>query len=258
MKYDFIFVVLVYRNTKDLRDFFQSLTISNSKVIVVNSYYDDTSKNEFENIANRNDADFINVPNNGYGAGNNLGCEYALENYDFKYLIISNADILILNLDVNILCQDRITAPKIITLKGKLQNPYRVIGRVFFDKIQFSGYSKDSKWKIFLVSALTKVRRVLFLALHKSGYIYGSHGSFIIIPKSILELLHPIYNEKMFLFGEEEHLAKLAQSRGVRTFYDSRISILHKEDGSTGSLGNSYPITKKSFLEYYNYWYKNN
>lgn len=257
MKYDFIFVVLVYRNTKDLEDFFSSFTIPNSKVVVVNSYYDDISKTEFESIAKNNGADFLNVPNKGYGAGNNVGCDYALKNYDFKYLIISNADIKIQMLNVDILSHDRITAPKIITLKGKSQNPYRVVGRKCFDKIQFSGYSNDRKWKIYLVSALTKIRRVIFSLFHKRGYIYGAHGAFFIIPKEILQVLHPIYNEKMFLFGEEEHLAKLAQLKNVRIYYDSRISVLHKEDGSTGTIGSSYPYTKKSFLEYYSYWYEN-
>ena len=42
--YDFVFVVLVYRNTADLHDFFAALKVANSKVVVVNSYYDDNTQ----------------------------------------------------------------------------------------------------------------------------------------------------------------------------------------------------------------------
>lgn len=48
MKYDFIFIVLVYRNTKDLKDFFDSYNLANSKVIVVNSFYDKESESDFK------------------------------------------------------------------------------------------------------------------------------------------------------------------------------------------------------------------
>lgn len=97
MIYDFIFVVLVYRNTSDLVDFFASLKLERTRVIVVNSFYDKESELQFKQIAESNHADFLSVPNKGYGAGNNRGVEYALKHYDFKYLVISNADVEIKN-----------------------------------------------------------------------------------------------------------------------------------------------------------------
>ena len=93
MTYDFIFVVLVYRNTSDLIDYFASLKLERTRVIVVNSFYDEESELKFKQIAESNHADFLSVPNNGYGTGNNRGVKYALDHYDFKYLVISNADV---------------------------------------------------------------------------------------------------------------------------------------------------------------------
>lgn len=87
MKYDFVFVVLVYRNTRDLKDFFSSLLLSAVKVIVVNSFYDKESECEFKNIAEANNADFLSVPNKRYGTGNNRGVDYALTHYDFKSIV---------------------------------------------------------------------------------------------------------------------------------------------------------------------------
>ena len=119
--FDIIFVVLVYRNTQDLKDFFAHFACENAKVIVVESYFSESCSSEFKDIAKGNNADFISVPNKGYGAGNNTGCEYALKKYDFNYLVISNADIIIQHFDMSIIEEhkDSIIAPKILNLKGK-------------------------------------------------------------------------------------------------------------------------------------------
>ena len=255
MKFDFIFVVLVYRNTSDLKDFFKSLMIKNCKVLVINSFYDEDTKNEFESIAKLNNADFINIENKGYGYGNNRGCEYALNHYDFKYLIISNADIEIKKLDVSQLTDKCITSPEITTLKNKYQNPYRPYEIKILDKIQYYGYIKDYHFLILLVSFFTKLTRIFFRLFIKKGQIYGTHGAFIIIPKHILEKTYPIYNEKMFLFAEEEHFSKKMKNNGIGIQFNPKITINHKEDGSTSSI-NTYKETKKSFIEYYSFWYK--
>lgn len=254
MIYDFVFVVLVYRNTKDLKEFFESLKISNSKVVVVNSFYDEETKTAFQSIAEQNNADFINVENKGYGYGNNRGCEYALKNYDFKYLIISNADIEIQKLDIAQLSDNQITAPEIITLKGKKQNPYRPYNIPFIDKMQYFGYNHQLKLPVFFIIAINKIARIFFRLFHLHGKIYSAHGAFIIIPNALLKRVLPIYNEKMFLFAEEEHFAKVMHKNGFDIYFDSSIVIKHKEDGSTSGL-NVFEHTRNSFLEYYKTWY---
>ena len=139
MKYDFIFIVLVYRNTKDLKDFFDSYNLANSKVIVVNSFYDKESESDFKKIAEANNADFLSVPNKGYGAGNNRGVDFALAHYDFKYLVISNADICIEKMDLSAFCgfKEGIYAPSIHTLSGKQQNPHMPFHISLIDSIKY-------------------------------------------------------------------------------------------------------------------------
>ena len=73
------------------------------RVIIVNNYYDDETKDNVFNIACNYDCDFINANNDGYGAGNNRGIELAMAKYKFKYLIVSNTDIEILSFDYKIL-----------------------------------------------------------------------------------------------------------------------------------------------------------
>ena len=51
--YDFIFIVLVYRNTDDVIEFIDSVrdTTKNSRIIIVNSYYNDNSMKKVREIA---------------------------------------------------------------------------------------------------------------------------------------------------------------------------------------------------------------
>lgn len=253
--FNFVFVVLVYRNTQDLKDFFSSLSIPNSKVVVVNSFYNDETKSEFEQIAIDNGADFLNVENKGYGYGNNRGCEFALQHYQFKYLIISNADIEIQKLSIDQLSENHITAPEIITLKNKKQNPYLPFLSKCYEKTKYFLIKRRSRLTIFCW-IFSRLIREIYLLFHKRGYVFAAHGAFFILPYNILKTLYPLYNEKMFLFVEEEHVAMLAREKGIKIYYDSSIVIKHKEDGSVSFLNNINEIQLQSFTEFYNTWFK--
>lgn len=261
MKYDFIFIVLVYRNTKDLEDFFISFKLTNSKVIVVNSFYDDESEKIFKQIAKNGNADFISVPNKGYGAGNNRGIEYALKNYDFKYIVISNADVNIININIDTLKNypEGIYAPSIRTLKGKQQNPHMPFHCKIIDKQKYKFFLKNNWKAIILFSALNRILRIFFLNIIRffnSGKIYSAHGSFIVLPKNIVEKLVPLYDENVFLFTEEENLAMNARAQGIHTYYTPQIHIQHKEDGSTSTISDKQrDITRDSYLKFYQKWY---
>lgn len=253
--YNFVFIILVYRNTRDLVDFFTSFNIPRSKIVIVNSFFDEISESEFKRIATEHNADFISVPNNGYGAGNNAGITYAIKKYNFKYLIISNADIEIIKLKITNLNKNGITAPKIITKSGKRQNPHTPFYFKYIEDLKYKYFLKRSYSRIRAISAINKICRYLFLLLYKlkiKNRIYAAHGAFIIIPHYIVASLYPIFNENMFLYAEEDHLAKRALINQIPIYYNSKIQIYHKEDGSTGMEQlNIMELTRKSFITYY-------
>lgn len=258
--YDIVFVVLVYRNTDDLKDFFISNHLSNTKTIVVNSYYDDKTEGIFSKIASDNNADFISVPNNGYGAGNNRGIEHALSKYSFKYLVISNADIMIQRLDMATMEKmgDVIIAPKIINLNNRNQNPSAPFTPHKFSlllwKFIYENDLRPLSWCMFAWSRVKKILYYLISRWHRQ--VFSAHGAFVVFPVSVLKKLVPIYNEKMFLFVEEEHLGMLALSKGIKTVYCPEIIIRHKENGSMNIASvNEFEKTKQSYLIYYNYWF---
>lgn len=263
MKYDFVFVVLVYRNTDDLKDFFANFTLPNSKVVVVNSFYDEQSESDFRNIAEENFADFISVPNKGYGTGNNRGIEYALEFYEFQYLVVSNADIIIKNLKLEIVRKygNVIIAPEIRNANGKRQNPsVPFTPSRLREHIHYWIVTKGHHRLIWSIYIWSRLNKILFYSICKwKKTIFSAHGAFIIIPKVVLERLVPLYDEKMFLFNEEEHLGRLAALNGVKTCYADDIKIYHKEDGSMKvSNVNLMEQSARSYIVYYARWIKGN
>lgn len=262
MKYDVVFVVLVFRNTKDLEEFFLNFKILKTKVIVVNSYYDQQTDNTLRFIAEGNGADYITVPNNGYGYGNNRGCEYAINHYEFDYLVISNADVVISCFDSSLLYKYKncIIAPRIQTIHRKDQNPFLPYNCDFYEKTKYYCYKKKYNSLLLLINSVSRLEREIFLKVlwptfHRRK-VYAAHGAFVIFPKSVVEKLFPIYNEKIFLFSEERHLAKLAQQNTISTVFVPEIVVVHKEDGSVSLINNIFEYLRNSFMEYYDSWYK--
>lgn len=267
-EYNLIFVVLTYRNTEDLEDFLISIkkTIEcKYKVIIVNSYFDEDSYYEFKKIAMNNDCDFINIENKGYGYGNNRGIEFAKENYLFKFLIISNPDIEIVQFPLETLkgLENSILAPTIKTLNGKNQNPYYYSKIELVEWLRYYSCIKNCRVFDYIGIIINKLYREITLRIDrlmkiKKRNIYACHGSFIIIGSKALEKLGKIFDERMFLFAEENHLARLALEKSVNIYMIPEISVIHKEDGSIG-LEENKKIAKymcQSFIIYYENWKK--
>ncbi len=259
-------MILTYRNTNDLKNFIKvtrEKLVGSYRIIVVNSYFDENSRKEFYNIATDNECDFLNIENKGYGYGNNQGIEFARKNYEFNFLIVSNPDIEIIHFPIKKLegLKDCIIAPSIKTLTGKNQNPFYYSKMELVDFLKYYSCITEKKIISYVGIVINKLYRELRLIIDrilkvKQRRIYAAHGSFVIIGSEVLAKLGKIYNEKMFLFHEENHLARLARSKNIKTYMIPEIKVLHKEDGSVGL--ESEKITKKygrdSFIIYYESW----
>lgn len=266
--YEVIFVVLTYRNVQDLPEFLKSIQDNINKkkykVIVVNSYFDEMTLHEIQNTAVSNNCDFLNVENKGYGYGNNRGIEYAIKNYSFKYLIISNPDIIIENLDLELLnkYENCIVGPLIKTLNGKNQNPYYYSQINIVEWLIYYSHIKNKKIFAYLGIAINKILRELMVLKSKiyktkAMKVYAVHGSFVIFGINTLKKLCEVYDENMFLFAEENHLARLAKSKNINTIIIPKLKVLHKEDGSTSLLASKImsQYAKESFITYYENWF---
>ena len=246
-KYNLIFVVLVYGNTNDLVEFIESTKIINgtSKIVVVNSYLDDSSMKKCNDITKEYDCDFINVENKGYGAGNNVGIEYAKTNYDFDFLVVSNPDIIIKKFDFECLklYKHNIVGPKIITSTGKNQNPFYTDKKIFASA-EYHFLKTRNKIGYYSIIAMNKCKKMLFFTKLKvskqcEAPIYAVHGSCIIFSKYAIDLLNVVFDENIFLFCEEMVLAEEMKRKGISAYYTDRIEVYHKEDGSMKFLSGS-------------------
>lgn len=261
MDYKYVVVILVYRNIDDLEECVNSIyqKMSDVKIIIVNSFYDEESFQEVKSCANNNKCDFVNTENKGYGHGNNIGISYAVNHYKFDYIIIANPDIIVRKFDDTNLEQYDVIAPKIITLSGKKQNPIWVFDNKRIEKIQYIGYKYSLNALVYLGIAINKIIREAYNIFRKTDfYVYGAHGSFIIFKYSAIKDLLDLFDENMFMYAEETLLAYKLNNAGIKVRYTQKIEILHKEDGSVKlSSLNVMDEIKKSFMYYYSHYRKN-
>lgn len=256
-KVDVVFVVLTYRNTTDIVEFIESVKRQgiDYQIVIVNSYYDDSSRDEIEVIAGRNHCDFLNIPNKGYSYGNNRGIEFANQNYEYKFLIVSNPDIIVQEFPDLSQYQEKslLIGPAITNAKGKEQNPLVPWRCKFSEKNLYAAFRKDSKIRFFVGIATNRVLREIFLLRRKGRRkVYALHGSFVIFSKKALNVLGLPYDENMFLFAEESVLALKAQKMKVPSYVMKDIKVFHKEDGSMSfEPGNTYNNLKEANIYYY-------
>lgn len=265
MYYDYVFVVLVYFNVSDVIGFIRSVaTIGyNSKIILVNSYSNEEVSNKVNQIARNNGCDFLETENKGYGFGNNIGINYALKNYEFSYLIVSNADVIVKKIGRLPSKNDKVVIGPIIRNKtGKLQNPYLASDSLLRNKIMYFGYKNNSKILLFIGRTLSRITKLLFIICSQGNktevQTFSLHGCFIIFTRAALSLLYPVFDEQIFLFSEELDLALRARELGIKMVINRKTQILHLEDGSMKYESDSYlgKIERESFLYVYKKWYK--
>lgn len=258
-------VILVYRNYNDLKECIESIinTIPDCRCIVVNAYYDEYSMEQIKSISIQNDCDFINIENKGYSYGNNVGIDYAKSHYNYKYVIISNPDILVKKF--NVTTGSDILAPLILRKDGNPQNPmiYRYSGIVTL--LEYYGLKWRIKLIVYLGIILNKIIRKWGVVKNKLFNthvypIYAAHGSFLLISREAVDVLKKVYDDNMFLFTEELVLAKKAKILNLSTMYTDEIEIFHKEDGSMklGKISVFEEIRKSNIYYYNNYVKKNN
>lgn len=259
--YTTLFVILVYRNTDDIQEMIDSINrqTSDSKVIIVNSYYDDSTRDTFCKIAESNGCDFINVPNRGYGYGNNRGIELALQRYNFDILIVANPDMVIEQFSLKRVDVQKplLICPLITAKSGKQQNPFWVIKSSFSEWLMFTGHKRNNRLLVFSGIAIHKIMREAFLIIFRSrrartSKVYAAHGSFIIFTRRLLESIKLPFDENMFLFSEEMYLARRLRAKNINAYLTKDVRIFHKEDGSMNlSKIDESSESTKSYMYYY-------
>lgn len=261
IKYHLIFVLVVYKNTDDLINFLgQTKKIKyNFKVIIVNNFFSLEVNTKIEEIAKTYDCDYININNLGYGHGNNRGIEYANQNYKYNFLIVSNTDVDIIEFDISNLSSNSksVYGPLIKTSSNKNQNPYWVYNNKMLEYLIYKGYYKRNKFYLYFGIGINKILRELFILYlnltRKQRYkVFSLHGSFVIFTRKSLEIIGLPYDEEMFLFAEEAHLAHVLKRNNIKSYIIKNAKIIHLEDGTIGDSDISIKdLARNSVITYY-------
>lgn len=259
--YEFIFVVVIYRNADDLIDFIENVKNRDLmyRIVIVNSFHNEDTKKRVNNIALENDCDFINVENKGYGYGNNVGIKFASMYYNYKYIVVSNPDVLIRKFDKSVIYEfsNSLIAPIIYGNNRNLQNPYWAINCKLAEYLIYLGYKRKNKFIVYSGIIINKIIRESFCYVFRhekrtERKIFAAHGSFVLIPKNVIEKLEEVYDENMFLFAEEAYLAHILKNKHISTVITKRINVYHKEDGSMKFSNVDFnEYLKKSIIYYY-------
>ena len=265
--YKYIFIVLIYRNSGDLIALINSLVkmkLTSFKIVVIESFYDDSVHKDLLKLQKLYLFNLIVVENKGYSFGNNQGINYVVKNFSYEFLIVSNSDLIITkidNIDNHFLqFPNSILGPLIKTKKGKSQNPFIPFRIKFLLKLYYLGFANSNRFIHFASVLLNKLFRywfilIMFISRKKTMKTYSLHGSFIVFPKSFIDLAVNVFDNNMFLYFEELHLSELSLKFGYSLFVSDLIKITHFEDGSSLSNKSTFHIEKNSYCYFYKNWF---
>lgn len=185
---------------------------------------------------------------------------YYTSNTDYDFWILSNADIKIDNLDLDLftsLDTYSVTSPSITSFNGSVSAEHMnnrpsyarmlflkmIVNNLFLSQIyhliSFFKY-KLKRWK--------GSQRLINDA--SSGKIYAPAGSFFITGgRALEEILKEIYEPK--LFGEEQFIAEMCLRNSINVIKDNRIRIQHRGFATTNIFkSNATLIYKKEAVNF--------
>lgn len=235
---------------------------------------DNNSTNESYNILNKTFENYSNVyvletgNNLGFANGNNMGYKFLKKTIsELDFIIISNSDILLPNnglydwiIDSYEKYKFSVLGPSIYSVTAKFyQNPVNNFSR------DISKLRKDYRK---LTMDIVKVWIKFILKIDKSknreksiniwdNKFYNRvtknltlHGAFQIFSKKYFEYYDEPYDQRTFLYMEEDILKLRCDNFGLKMVYDPSYMVEHLQSASTHSSGNS--LNKIDYLRMVN------
>lgn len=218
---------------------------------------DNGSKDKFEVVEKKYDKINLTVlrseDNLGFSGGNNLGINFALENQAEYILFLNNDTFVDKNLIKELLAvveSDKsigIAAPKIYFAPGyeyhKSRYEKKESGRV----IWYAGGIMDWKNVFGKHKGVDEVDNGQFDKVSETDF---ASGCCFLIKKEVIEKIG-MFDEKYFLYYEENDLCQKIISAGFKIVYAPKAVLWHKNAQSSGGSGSAlqdYYITRNRLL----------
>ena len=220
------------------------------------------NNNEKNKIEGRLNLLILLNKNYGYGKGNNFGLRLACK-LGYKYSLISNNDIKIIDVDVltelikGIETDEKIAwaSPKIINIEGYQDGPFPE-----FDFFNFSFLRGGIFYPFYILFLKTreKIKSTKLLDKYDKGEIMpkGFIGCFVFLKNEALEIVG-FFDENIFLYFEELILAEKLNIKGFVLKYIPKVKILHEHNYPTEGINFKRGYEEFKSLTYYYKVYKN-
>lgn len=197
-----------------------------------------------------------NQKNLGFAKGNNIGYNFAKEQYDPDFIVVMNSDVEILQDDFGEAIRKSfeknnffILGPDIITAaESRHQNPQHAFDSSMNNlrKIQKKLILKNRfkllfwiRWKFFKnIRANRTVKANDQVPTHVIEDVQ-LHGSFYVFSKLFIEKNDNCFYPKTFMYMEAQILYFLAKKDGYKMIFDPAIKVIHIDDVSTNLTFNT-------------------
>lgn len=202
-----------------------------------------------QNTADKNKDIFLisTSENLGYAKGNNLGTSFLNQHFAVDYILFSNNDIVLKDVEVCDKLIDRLDKTENVGMVGP-----RVIGSRQEDQsphyeIKFIRYFA---WVIlpFLKGKIKFLRknRDNSPAELSEGYCYWVSGCFFMLRKKDF-MDAGMFDSNTFLYGEEKILAERLLGIGKYSYYDPSVVVFHEHGNTTKKHIKNKQIEKMVF-----------
>lgn len=244
------YIVLHYNNNFDTIRCVESINESHVKqphIIIVdnNSYISNSVLKEC--LSKYDNLELLVMNKNlGYAKANNIGYKYAKSNGADEIVIINNDTVI--NKDfaygVSLLWNSEygIVGPKIIA-NGINQNPLRNMPITQSECINnIKGLRRSYFFTFLPISIQSMIKRIINKHDNKNlvedhntikHFDVVLHGACLIFTRNFITNFDYPFDNRTFLYMEEDILYCRSKKFNIKTFYDDSIEITHFEDGST-------------------------
>ena len=272
-KIDIAFVILHYMAANDTVECVESVMAHNDTdrihiIVVDNASPDGSGEKLRQRYENEKCVTVIcNEKNLGFANGNNVGFRYAKENFDCRYIVLSNNDIIIFQDEMLRRLDEEyeksrfaVWGPMVLTKDGRYgSSPSRMkpltkaeaedFLRDYENFLKFQNMHLRWLYIIYRKKILKRGRRPKLCDHYRKYYDVSIHGCFMVFSREYIDRFDGLC-DKTFMYGEEDILYQSLINNKLKSVYDPSYAIYHKEDVSTDTA-------QKSGRKKREFYYKN-
>ncbi|TRX72001.1 glycosyltransferase family 2 protein [Carboxylicivirga sp. M1479] len=265
------FIILHYQVYKDtiecVNSIFDSIKRDDYNIVIVDNHSPNNSSLILQDKYKDNPKVTVleQRKNLGFAKGNNVGCQYAFENYNPDFYIVINNDTIIEDrmfvdqiqkiykqTDFDMLgpciwsINDRVDQNPVPNPTDSMKKSFKaLIYNILLFVLNF--INKDT----LLIEYVDNKRKLKNKKRHtcieefETNQAVKLHGAAIIFSKKYYLKYHNAFDPRTFMYGEEDILYSRVRRHELTAIYNPDLKILHKEDAASNSVITSNQLRRR-------------